>query len=183
MCLVELLPIAEATSSVPVKRNWSGDNILLASPRQCAKQFGSTDMQIGGGGGGLLSQAPCGPLSWALPLYAFQFSSPEAVEGLTYTAFHMSWKNETSLAELPAPVTAEIQISLRQSSPDNTLDHVTTQPLLQLIRSHPAESMYSGLYGFPAHTVGWLTAGRVMDEVSWACVWQGLEAAPPIWFL
>lgn len=51
-------------------------------------------------------------------------------------------------------LTAEIQISLRPSSQGNTLHHKATQPLLQLSLPLPPQRTYSGLYGFPTHTVG-----------------------------
>lgn len=114
-----------------------------------------------------------------------QFSSQEALEvGLTNNAFCRSWKNEVTWRTVRCLI-AKIQVFLRQSSQGGTLDHLAIQilqreaPWLAVTTTYPLPPsrkyvFCSGRYSFPAHIVGWLTLGRVMDEVLGACVWQGV---------
>lgn len=131
-------------------RHWSRDNVLSASPRNCAKQFGSTVCRSEQGA---CHRSPVGHFLTSSTL-CFPIPISGGIGGVDTQRLLEELKEGNIPCRAVTSLTAEIQISLRSSSQGNTLHHKATQPLLQLSLPLSPERTYSGLYGFPIHTVG-----------------------------
>lgn len=98
-------------------RHWSRDNVLSASPRKCAKQFGSTVCRPEEGA---CHRSPVGHFLSSSTL-CFPIPVSGGIGGVDTQGLLEELKEGNTPCRAVTCLTAEIQISLRLSSEGNTL--------------------------------------------------------------